>query len=314
MIVRMPPYTPEEPYDDLVGRLQRWESSGATWRVLRRTGGRVTVAMYTCDGGEEMERTTSDDPAVLAFIGDRTSNERSRPTVVAVFGGNTVGPAVLETAAAVGGLIAARGAIVLTGGDGRGRGEVKEDALAGARTRGRWIGVVNSLGDVPTYDADERSFVLHPRIGHQRNFLGAAMCDAAVVLEGGDGTISELVSTLCLGKPVLLVGESWRTAWPAVWALFHGGDADRRALVEVTRRRLGSGRGPLAHAVQDVVTEERLAVTPACRHADLVDAVTTADDWLDSLVGVPSTGALPATDYLDSVRAAYDDWTTRPHG
>jgi hypothetical protein len=65
---------PDE-YDDLVDRLQRWQDAGATWRVLHRAGGRITVGLFTCDGGEEMERATSDDPAVLAFIGDRTTSD-----------------------------------------------------------------------------------------------------------------------------------------------------------------------------------------------------------------------------------------------
>jgi hypothetical protein len=62
-------------YDDLVTRLQRWQDSGALWRVLDRRGDRVTLGLFTCDGGEEMERATSDEPSVLAFIGERTSSE-----------------------------------------------------------------------------------------------------------------------------------------------------------------------------------------------------------------------------------------------
>jgi hypothetical protein len=33
------------------------------------------VAMCSCDGGEEVERLVSSDPALLAFLAGRTSSE-----------------------------------------------------------------------------------------------------------------------------------------------------------------------------------------------------------------------------------------------
>lgn len=60
---------------DRVEELQRWQDSGALWEVLARKSGSVTVALLRCDGGEEMERFTSDDPRLLAFIGDRRSSD-----------------------------------------------------------------------------------------------------------------------------------------------------------------------------------------------------------------------------------------------
>ena len=59
---------------DRVAELQRWQDSGAVWEVISRMGGRVTVALLRCDGGEEVDRFTSDDPRLLAFIGDRRSS------------------------------------------------------------------------------------------------------------------------------------------------------------------------------------------------------------------------------------------------
>ena len=59
---------------DSVAALQRWQDAGAYWRVLSRRGGEVTVALYRCDGGEEVERFTSADPDLLSFIGDRLDN------------------------------------------------------------------------------------------------------------------------------------------------------------------------------------------------------------------------------------------------
>lgn len=60
---------------DRAAELQRWEESGAVWRVIARTATRATVALMTCDGGEEVGRFTSEDLRLLAFLGDRSSSE-----------------------------------------------------------------------------------------------------------------------------------------------------------------------------------------------------------------------------------------------
>jgi hypothetical protein len=60
---------------DRVAELQRWEDAGAVWRVIGRTADAVTVALLRCDGGEEAGRFTSDDPRLLAFVGDRGGSE-----------------------------------------------------------------------------------------------------------------------------------------------------------------------------------------------------------------------------------------------
>jgi hypothetical protein len=59
---------------DRVAELQRWQDSGALWEVISRKGDSVTVALLRCDGGEEVDRFTSADPRLLAFIGDRQSS------------------------------------------------------------------------------------------------------------------------------------------------------------------------------------------------------------------------------------------------
>lgn len=58
-----------------VAALLRWEEHGALWRVVARTGATVTVSMLTCDGGTEVDRITSGDPALLSFLGQRSSSE-----------------------------------------------------------------------------------------------------------------------------------------------------------------------------------------------------------------------------------------------
>ncbi|MDG4664558.1 hypothetical protein [Mycobacterium sp. 236(2023)] len=60
---------------DRVAELRRWEDSGAVWRVIGRTATTVTVALLTCDGGEEVGRFTSDEPHLLGFLGKRSASD-----------------------------------------------------------------------------------------------------------------------------------------------------------------------------------------------------------------------------------------------
>jgi hypothetical protein len=59
---------------DRVAELRRWQDAGAVWSILARRDDRVTVALMRCDGGEEVDRFTSDDPRLLEFIGERFSS------------------------------------------------------------------------------------------------------------------------------------------------------------------------------------------------------------------------------------------------
>ena len=59
---------------DRVAELQRWQDAGAVWEVISRKGPSVTIALLRCDGGEEVDRFTSEDPQLLEFIGDRLSS------------------------------------------------------------------------------------------------------------------------------------------------------------------------------------------------------------------------------------------------
>jgi hypothetical protein len=61
--------------DDPVATLRRWTDSGGVWRVAGRRPGSVTVALYQCTGGEEVDRLVSADPALIRYLGDRTSSE-----------------------------------------------------------------------------------------------------------------------------------------------------------------------------------------------------------------------------------------------
>ena len=58
-----------------VAALQRWEASGAVWRVVAERPPELTIALCRCDGGEEVERFSSEDPEVLTYVGGRVSSE-----------------------------------------------------------------------------------------------------------------------------------------------------------------------------------------------------------------------------------------------
>jgi hypothetical protein len=58
-----------------VQSLRRWADNGGVWRVVSRSAGQVEISLLTCDGGQEMDRLTSGDPAVLDFIGGRSSSD-----------------------------------------------------------------------------------------------------------------------------------------------------------------------------------------------------------------------------------------------
>jgi hypothetical protein len=51
-----------------VETLRRWERFGGVWHVLARGDAGVTVSLCRCDDGEEVERLTSADPALEAFV------------------------------------------------------------------------------------------------------------------------------------------------------------------------------------------------------------------------------------------------------
>ena len=60
---------------DRVADLQRWQDSGAHWRVLTRTVDSLTISLLRCDGGEEVDRNTSSDPRLLEFVGTSTASD-----------------------------------------------------------------------------------------------------------------------------------------------------------------------------------------------------------------------------------------------
>jgi hypothetical protein len=47
--------------------------------VLGRDQGEVTIGLFTCDAGEEMDRFTSADEQLLAVVDQRSGSEDDQP-------------------------------------------------------------------------------------------------------------------------------------------------------------------------------------------------------------------------------------------
>lgn len=126
------------------------------------------------------------------------------PYVAVVGAGGTVAAELLALAEAVGGELARRGAVVVTGG----LGGVMEAVCRGARAAGG-----TTLGILPGTDrAEANAFVdvaVTTGMGELRNGLVVRCADALVAVGGEYGTLSEIALALKAGKPVAGLG-TWQ--------------------------------------------------------------------------------------------------------
>ncbi|WP_353646191.1 hypothetical protein [Mesorhizobium sp. WSM2239] len=134
------------------------------------------------------------------------NNANMRAPIVAVFGSKKF----VSHARSIGEKVSNADAILLTGGDGVDDGSVKNAAIKGAKTAGgRWIGVhrhaYNDGSRDPSLKEEKAGLILEPGLGHRRNYLEACLCDVAIALKGGKGTVSEIFACVFLRKPVILV-------------------------------------------------------------------------------------------------------------
>jgi hypothetical protein len=58
-----------------VQRISRWEGAGGLWEVVARGPRAVTVSLCRCDGGEEVDRFTSADERLLAYVAGRDRSD-----------------------------------------------------------------------------------------------------------------------------------------------------------------------------------------------------------------------------------------------
>lgn len=66
---------PDAHGDDLRTVLERWESFGGRWRVLARSEGSVTIALLSCDGGEQMGRVAGSSLDLADYEASRSPGD-----------------------------------------------------------------------------------------------------------------------------------------------------------------------------------------------------------------------------------------------
>lgn len=69
----MSPSQPEAEISDR-DRLGRWVGAGGEWDLVGRTSTTLTVALLTCDRGEEMGRIVSSDPDFASYVDECAEN------------------------------------------------------------------------------------------------------------------------------------------------------------------------------------------------------------------------------------------------
>jgi len=120
---------------------------------------------------------------------------------VSVVGSGTEHEANAE---AVGRLLAAHGATVVTGG----LGEVMAAASRGARSAGgTTIGILP--GETRAAANEWLDHVVVTGIGHGRNLAVVASGDAVIAVGGRYGTLAEIGFALTLGRPVVVLEPGW---------------------------------------------------------------------------------------------------------
>ena len=222
---------------------------------------------------------------------------------------------VLSLARAFARLLMAQGVIVMTGAVPPAvESQVKGAVLKEVQLRNPWLGIHNcprAERREPITERQDLGVVVHPLVGEQRNFLESLLCDAAIVLPGGSGAISEAVSMLCLRKPVLLGGTSrqWEEQrCRSLHDLFltgRTGASEAARLVERSMGPLGLS-GPLATRIAADVVPQRLQSLPSnCSIASTNSDLFTS--WIDT---IPQAGHYPAIAGHDLVRTDYNNWLT----
>jgi len=135
---------------------------------------------------------------------------------ISIIGAGTCGPETEAVAERLGVLIAQNGFDLVCGG----RMGVQRAACRGAKSAGGF-----TIGLLPGLDfAQANEFVDVPVItglGHMRNFLVVKNGDAAVAVEGGAGTLSEIGLALKSGIPVVAIGR-----WSGIDGVRPAKDAD----------------------------------------------------------------------------------------
>jgi uncharacterized protein (TIGR00725 family) len=159
----------------------------------------------------------------------------SRRICISVIGAGDCTPAEAAQAEAVGRGVAARGAVLITGG----LGGVMAAASKGARAAGGLV-----VGVLPTGRAEDANphvdVALVTGMGDARNVIVAGSADAAIAVGGRLGTLSEIAFALKRGIPVVGLG-SWspdpsRVGGPGVIPASDAAEAVAKAFAAIGKR------------------------------------------------------------------------------
>jgi SLOG cluster4 family len=210
----------------------------------------------------------------------------------------------LACAEELGQAISAAGYILLTGGTGPDDRSVKGRAIKGAGAA-RWVGVAQK-GPSGTRKVNG-GLVIRTGLGDKRNYLEARICDAAVALRGGEGTLSEITSALSVGRPVALVGK-WRTDVDL--------DAEDRSavlerIVRGAQTKLDNPPGNEeidALIIQDVQVDA-LDPLPPYGYFELCEAAAVVR-WIESVLPGPApfAGEFPRIAGMERIASEYEQW------
>jgi predicted Rossmann-fold nucleotide-binding protein len=236
------------------------------------------------------------------------SSKRTK-IIIAVFGGSEASDVVFFSER-LGRAVARAKEILLTGGTGPADKPIKNRAILGA-AMSPWIGVDRkSSGEATFSNKPGHAFVIRSNLDHKRNYLEALMCDAAIGLEGGRGTISEVTSALSLQRPVALVGNSWRE-----WDLDTARTQALDSLADITSCRFVESRDDNHELDTDLTREairSRLSGPLNYKYFDLNATAETVISWIESaLPGGNLLGTFPNIESHSTVRKAYLAWLTK---
>jgi hypothetical protein len=127
---------------------------------------------------------------------------KNSPPIIGVIGSSSASPAGLDLAYQVGRLLAAAGAVLVTGG----LGGIMEAASQGCAEAGGLV-----LGILPGDDRRQANpfveIAIPSAMGQARNVLLVQTAEALIAVEGALGTLSEVAIGLKIGRPVFLLGS-----------------------------------------------------------------------------------------------------------
>ncbi|HEX9282194.1 MAG TPA: TIGR00725 family protein [Gemmatimonadales bacterium] len=155
-----------------------------------------------------------------------------RPPLIAVVGGSTCSTEEAEWAAAVGRLLAERGAVLVCGG----LGGVMEAAARGAKQGGGL-----TIGILPGGDPDDANpsidVAIATGMGEMRNALLVRAARAVIAIGGGWGTLSEIALAQRIRTPVVGLHDAF-TSTVEIPRVQRPEEAVRWALEQADRREV----------------------------------------------------------------------------